>query len=98
MQLAHSEFLDAQSATRNTTIAERLSALTPTETVAVPVAADESAVGRTPHVEAAAPLPFDQAITLLDTIPGVDRRGADMLVAEIGTDMRRFGTAARLAA
>jgi transposase len=98
MQLAHSEFLDAQSAMRNTTIAERLSALTPTETVAVPVAADESAVGRTPHVEAAAPLPFDQAITLLDTIPGVDRRGADMLVAEIGTDMRRFGTAARLAA
>jgi transposase len=43
-------------------------------------------------------LTFDQAITLLDTMPGVDRRGAEMLVAEIGTDMSRFGTAARLAA
>ncbi len=31
-------------------------------------------------------------------MPGVDRRGAAMLVAEIGTAMRRFGTAARLAA
>ena len=31
-------------------------------------------------------------------MPGVDRRGAEMLVAEIGTDMSRFGTAARLAA
>src|SRR5207244_13059694 len=36
--------------------------------------------------------------TYLDTIPGVDRRGAEMLVAEIGIDMERFGTAARLAA
>src|SRR5262245_57248386 len=98
MQLAHIDFLDEQIATLNTTIAERLSALTPPETVAVPVAADEPAVGRGPHVDAAAPLPFDQAITLLDTIPGVDRRGAKMIVAEIGTDMSRFGTAARLAA
>jgi transposase len=98
MQLAHIDFLDEQIATLNTTIAERLSALTPPETVAVPVAADEPAVGRAPHVDAAAPLTFDQAITLLDTIPGVDRRGAEMIVAEIGTDMSRFGTAARLAA
>ena len=98
MQLAHIDFLDDQIATLNTTIAERLSALPPTETVAVPVAADEPAVGRTPHVDAASPLPFDQAITLLDTIPGVDRRGAEMIVAEIGTDMSRFGTAGRLAA
>jgi transposase len=98
MQLAHIDFLDEQIATLNTTIAERLSALTPPETVAVPGAADEPAVRRAPHVEAAAPLTFDQAITLLDTIPGVDRRGAEMLVAEMGTDMSRFGMAARLAA
>ena len=31
-------------------------------------------------------------------MPGVDRRGAEMIVAEIGTAMSRFGTAARLAA
>jgi transposase len=98
MQLAHIDFLDEQIATLNTTIAERLSALTPTETVTVPVASDEPTAESAPHVDAAAPLTFDQAITLLDTIPGVDRRGAEMLVAEIGTDMSRFGTAARLAA
>src|SRR5262249_34682940 len=45
-----------------TTIAERLSALPPTETVAVPVAVDEPAVSRAPHADAAAPLTFDQAI------------------------------------
>ena len=98
MQLAHIDFLDDQIATLHTTIAERLSALTPTETMAVPVAADKSAIRRAPHVDAAAPVTFDQAITLLDTIPGVDRQGAEMLVAEIGTDMSRFGTAGRLAA
>ena len=64
MPLAPIDFLDDQMATLNTTMAERLSALTPTETVAVPVAADEPAVGHAPHVEAATPLPFDQAITL----------------------------------
>jgi len=35
---------------------------------------------------------------VLDTIPGVDQRGGELLVAEWGIDMARFGTAARLAA
>jgi transposase len=33
----------------------------------------------------------------LDTIPGVDRRTAEALIAEIGVDMGRFGSSARLA-
>jgi transposase len=41
--------------------------------------------------------PFAQQIALLDTIPGVDRRMAEALIAEIGVDMSRFGTAPRLA-
>jgi transposase len=41
---------------------------------------------------------FAPAIAVLDTLPGVDRRGAELLVAEWGTDMRRFGTASRLSA
>ena len=44
------------------------------------------------------PMSFSQAVTLLDTRPGVDRRGAEVLVAEWGPDMGRFGTASRLAA
>jgi hypothetical protein len=65
MQIA---MLYEQIATLNTTIAEWLSALTPTETVTVSGAADEPTAGSTPHVAGAAPLTFDQAIILLDTM------------------------------
>jgi transposase len=41
--------------------------------------------------------PFADQVALLDTIPGVDRRMAGALIAEIGVDMSRFGSAARLA-
>ncbi len=39
----------------------------------------------------------DRQLALLQTIPGVGRRTAEVLVAEIGTDMSRFPTAAHLA-
>ena len=38
-----------------------------------------------------------EAITLLDTIPGVGQRAAEILIAEIGTDMSRFPSAKHLA-
>jgi transposase len=41
--------------------------------------------------------PFAHQIELLDTIPGVDRRTAQGLLAEIGADMSVFGTDSRLA-
>ena len=41
---------------------------------------------------------FARALTLLDTMPGVNQRGGELRVAEWGIDMERFGTAARLAA
>jgi transposase len=41
--------------------------------------------------------PFARQIELLDTIPGVDRRCAQAIIAEIGVDMSRFGHSARLA-
>ena len=41
--------------------------------------------------------PEEDAIARLVTIPGVARRTAEVLVAEIGTDMRRFPTARHLA-
>jgi transposase len=37
------------------------------------------------------------AIALLETIPGVARRTAEVLVAEIGTDLSRFPSAEHLA-
>jgi transposase len=41
--------------------------------------------------------PFAQAVEMLRTIPGVDRRTAEVLVAEVGVDMDRFGSPERLA-
>lgn len=41
-------------------------------------------------------LPFDEAVKVLDTIPGVDVVVAQSIVAEIGTDMRQFPTPAHL--
>ena len=42
--------------------------------------------------------PFEWAVKLLDTIPGVGREAAEVIVSEIGTDMSRFPTAAHLSA
>jgi transposase len=41
--------------------------------------------------------PFAAKVALLDTIPGIDRRAAEVIVAEIGPDMDQFPTAAHLA-
>ncbi len=41
--------------------------------------------------------PFDEELRRLDTIPGVARRTAEVIIAEIGVDMGRFPTAAHLA-
>ncbi len=42
--------------------------------------------------------PFEEAVVLLDTIPGVGRETAELLVSEIGSDMSRFPSAHHLAA
>lgn len=41
--------------------------------------------------------PFEEAVILLDTIPGVARQTAEIIVSEIGVDMSRFPTADDLA-
>lgn len=41
-------------------------------------------------------LPFDVDLELLDTIPGVGRRTAEQVLAEIGTNMDQFPSAAHL--
>ncbi len=41
--------------------------------------------------------PFEEVLARLDTIPGVGRRTAEIIVAEIGVDMARFATPAHLA-
>jgi transposase len=42
--------------------------------------------------------PFEEAVTLLDTIPGISRQSAETIIAEMGSDMSRFPDADHLAA
>jgi transposase len=97
MQLAHIDFLDEQIEALNRAIEASLSALS---------IDPSSGEGWLPHPVpsndlppvASPPLTFTRAVELLDTIPGIDQRGAEVIVAEIGMDMARFETAPRLAA
>jgi transposase len=41
--------------------------------------------------------PFEPEVLLLDTITGVDRRSAECIISEIGVNMDRFASSARLA-
>ena len=50
-----------------------------------------------PATEANPEIPFESAVELLDSIPGVNRTMAQTLLAEIGIDMRQFPTGHHLA-
>jgi transposase len=97
MQLAHVDFLDKQIAALNTMIETALKALGPDALPSPPPLSQASVIGA-PALTGSAPLTFTRAVELLDTIPGIDQRGAEVIVTEIGIDMSRFETAPRLAA
>jgi transposase len=98
MQLAHIDFLDEQIEALSAEITRRLAALSAdASSVESPGAMGEASRAATPEA-ADTSMTFARAVTLLDTIPGVNQRGGELLVAEWGIDMGRFGTAARLAA
>lgn len=63
-----------------------------------PVAAFVPAVESKPQTDSSSDLPlaWQQAMPLLDSIPGIARQSAELLLAEIGSDMRRFPSAAHL--
>jgi len=96
-QLAHIDFLDEQIEALNGAIETSLKALStaePSGEAQPPLLP----VGSTSSGAVSPPLTFTRAVELLDTIPGIDQRGAEVIVAEIGMDMSRFETAPRLAA
>lgn len=88
--LLHLECLEEQIASFDEQI---IASLTPDETSSVAVQPEASAPAVASCEE---PLSGAAAIELLDTIPGVGRGTAELLVAEVGTDMRRFPSAAHL--
>jgi transposase len=99
--LEHLDFLDEQITELEQQITHMIATEPPTATPppggseaqpAAPAAADGAADGAGEHGVA-----WAEAVALLDTIPGVGRTAAEHLVAEIGTNMRQFASAAHLA-
>jgi transposase len=97
-QLAHIDFLDEQAADLSAEIARQLEEMsTPPPTPGEgdpsnpPIATSESD-------NRVAPLTWTEAVELLDTIPGVNVKTAENILAEMGLDMSRFPTADHLSA
>ena len=102
--LTQLDFLDEQIATYAARIRELIEPLAPPTDDAAPAPTDPATSDgpRRPATETAtpasdAPLTWAEAQQLMDTVPGVGRTLAEMLLAEVGPDMTRFPSAAHLA-
>ena len=92
--LTQIDFLDEQIELFDREIAKRIELPAPPP----PAAGPEGQPPDPAHLANGEPLlAWETAVALLDTIPGVGRRTAEQLIAEIGTDMSRFPSAAHLA-
>ena len=102
--LAHIDFLDEQIAAFDRQIATLLDGLVPPvpgEPAHTPDAtADPEQVAQAePKVnpDAAVGVPWAEAVALLVSAPGISRRLAEIILAEVGTDMSRFPSEGHLA-
>jgi len=86
--LAHLDFLEEELALFDAQIVAHLQTAGPTPAAAPSPGAEGTALP---------PLGWEDAVALLDTIPGVGRGVAELIIAEIGTDMGRFPSSAHLA-
>jgi transposase len=87
IQLAHLDSLDGYIAACDAEIAAALSLQAASAAEATPAGADP----------AGSPLSYLDAVRLLDTIPGINQRLGEIILAEIGPDMQRFPSARHLA-
>jgi len=94
-QLTHIDFLDEQIADIGAEIARQVTTMSqpPNEPPASNgVAPPESTTATRDSVT------WEQAVALLDSIPGIDSQAAEMILAETGIDMGQFPTAKHLSA
>jgi transposase len=89
-QLSHIDFLDGQIEALSQQISRHLAQM------ALPPSDDDDPTGSS-EIKADEPFNWSAAVELLDTIPGVDQRTAEVILAEIGLDMSQFPTADDLA-
>ena len=96
-QLDHIDFLDEKVETLSIRIGQQLESMRWPDDPAEPDAGKCAEEGSQAADESELPLTWDTAVALLDTIPGVDRRAAEVMLAEMGLDMKQFPTANHLA-
>ena len=89
-QLGHIDFLDEQIEALSQEISRHL------ERMSRPATDHENGSGPS-ETGSEPPLSWNTAVELLDTIPGVDQRIAEVILAEVGLDMSQFATADDLA-
>ena len=92
--LMHIDFLEEQIASFDAQIA---AIMQPPSSPPVPPPAAAEPTPPDGAEAADGPVPWDEAMTLLDSAPGIGPRVAEMIIAEVGTDMRRFPNEAHLA-
>jgi len=99
--LTHLDFLDEQVDAFSQQISASIQAqdVTVGEPPQPPAEASDRAGAQAAGEETAPEqaLDWEAAVEFLDTIPGVGRETAELIIAEVGTDMQRFRSAAHLA-
>jgi transposase len=96
-QLGHIDFLDEQIETLSVAIGQQLESMRWPDRPSKPGTGVDAEDETRETDESELPLTWNAAVALLDTIPGVDRRAAEVMLAEMGLDMSQFPTAGHLA-
>jgi transposase len=96
-QLEHIDFLDEKIEALSAEIEQQLERMSWPDKPGDPGASTGEGELTPETDESELPLTWNEAVALLDTIPGVDRRIAEVILAEMGLDMSRFPTDAHLA-
>jgi transposase len=96
-QLAHIDFLDEQIEELSTEIVRQMEEMSePPGNAGFDMGTDAGG-SSADSAEKEEPLSWTEAVVLLDTIPGVNERAAEGILAEVGLDMSRFPTDKHLA-
>ena len=96
-QLDHIDFLDEKVETLSLRIEQQLETMNWPDEPSPPDAGEGAEEGTAVADESELPVTWNAAVALLDTIPGVNRRVAEVMLAEMGLDMSQFPTADHLA-
>jgi transposase len=98
-QLVHIDFLDEHISRLSAEIEHRIHEMSQTQDHSpLPRGQASRNVDSETEYETPEPPSFEKAVELLDTIPGIDKLTAELIVAELGVDMNRFPTAKHAAA